>query len=108
MVAAVVVEQGSGGGSFVGVVVDSGYQAYDEGVIAERDQLVDGGAQPDGGAVQDRFAGVEGGPEGAVGETIRGGAGEATKAELLERAKKRGIAGRSRMSKAELEAALAD
>ena len=37
----------------------------------------------------------------------RGGPGEATKAELLERAKKRGIPGRSRMSKAELEAALA-
>ena len=37
----------------------------------------------------------------------RGGDGEATKAELLERARKRNIAGRSRMTKAELEAALA-
>ena len=37
----------------------------------------------------------------------RGGAGEATKVELLERARKRDIPGRSRMSKAELEAALA-
>lgn len=37
----------------------------------------------------------------------RGGHGEATKAELMERAKKRGIPGRSKMNKAELEAALA-
>lgn len=38
---------------------------------------------------------------------FRGGHGEPTKADLMERAKKRGIKGRSKMTKAELEKALA-
>lgn len=60
-----------------------GNQSDDQGVVADRNQLIDLDPHPAGGTVQNRLAGIEYGPEGLVGKALIGATGKALRQMLL-------------------------